>query len=36
MMEICKCCGKRIPFLDVGFDLIEIDKEDFEICSVCM
>lgn len=38
MAEICSCCGKKISFLDVGdvgFDLIEIDKEDYKICSVC-
>lgn len=26
---------KEIIFLDVGFDLIEIDREDYFICSVC-
>lgn len=35
MANICSCCGKKLPFLDVGFDLIEIDREDYFICSVC-
>lgn len=35
MADICSCCGKKIPLLDVGFDVIEIDGEDFKICSVC-
>ena len=29
MGNICGCCGKKLPFLDVGFDLIEIDGEDY-------
>lgn len=35
MAEICSCCGKKISFLDVDFDLIEIDKKDYKICSTC-
>lgn len=35
MADICSCCGKKILLLDVGFDVIEIDGEDFKICSVC-
>ncbi|MBQ3512560.1 MAG: hypothetical protein IJA32_02000 [Lachnospiraceae bacterium] len=35
MANICSCCGKKLPFLDVGFDMIEIDREDYYICSVC-
>jgi len=26
MANICGCCGKKLPFLDVGFDLIEIEE----------
>lgn len=35
MGNICGCCGKKLPFLDVGFDLIEIDGEDYYVCSAC-
>jgi len=35
MANICGCCGKKLPFLDVGFDLIEIDGEDYYVCSAC-
>lgn len=35
MANICSCCGKKLPFLDVGFDLIEIDGEDYYVCSAC-
>lgn len=35
MANICACCGKKIPFLDVGFDLIEIAGEDYYVCSSC-
>lgn len=26
MANVCSCCGKKIPFLDVEFDYIEIDN----------
>ena len=26
MADICTCCGKKIPFLDVDYDYIEINK----------
>ena len=32
---ICVCCGKKIPFLDVNFDYIEIDKVDYIVCGKC-
>ena len=35
MAKICKWCGNKIQFMDVGFDLIEIDNEDYYICSQC-
>ncbi len=35
MADVCSCCGKKIPFLDVDFDYIEIDKESYRICSKC-
>ena len=35
MANICSCCGKKLPFLDVGFDLIEIEGEDYYVCSAC-
>lgn len=35
MADVCSRCGKKIPFLDVDFDYIEIDKESYRICSKC-
>lgn len=35
MADICNCCGKKIPFLDVDFDYIEIDNESYRICGKC-
>ena len=35
MADICSCCGKKIPFLDAGFDMFEIGEEDYKICSSC-
>ncbi len=35
MGDICSCCGKKIAFLDVEFDCIEIDNESFRICGKC-
>ncbi len=35
MTDICSCCGKKIPFLDVDFDYIEIDNESYRICGKC-
>lgn len=34
MANICSCCGKKLPFLDV-FDSIQIDGEDYYVCSAC-
>lgn len=35
MADVCNCCGKKIPFLDVDFDYIEISNETYRICSKC-
>lgn len=35
MTDICSCWGKKIPFLDVDFDYIEIDNESYRICGKC-
>lgn len=35
MADVCSCCGKKIPFLDVDFDYMEIDNESYRICSKC-
>ncbi len=35
MPDIYNCCGKKISFLDVDFDYIEIDNESYIICSKC-
>lgn len=32
---VCSRCGKKIPFLDVDFDYIEIDNESYRICGKC-
>ena len=35
MADVCSCCGRKIPFLDVDFDYIEIDNESYRICGKC-
>lgn len=35
MSDICNCCGKKISFLDVDFDYIEIENESYRICGRC-
>ena len=35
MADICSCCGKKIPFLDVDFDYIEIGNESYRVCGKC-
>lgn len=35
MADVCSCCGKKIPFLDVDFDYIEIDNETYRLCGKC-
>ncbi len=35
MADVCSCCGKKISFLDVDFDYIEIDNESYRICGKC-
>lgn len=35
MADVCSCCGKKIPFLDVDFDHIEIANESYSICGNC-
>ena len=31
MPDICTCCGKKIPFLDIDYDLIKIGNEDYRL-----
>lgn len=33
--NICACCGKKIPLLDVDFDFVEIEKVDYRLCGKC-
>lgn len=35
MADICACCGKKIPFLDVDYDYIEVNKEEYRLCGKC-
>ena len=35
MADVCSCCGKKVPFLDVDFDYIEIDNESYRNCVKC-
>ena len=35
MADNCACCGNKIPFLDVDYDYIEIEKKEYRICSKC-
>lgn len=35
MADVCTCCGKKIAFLNVDFDYIEIDNESYKICGIC-
>lgn len=35
MAKVCSWCGEKLRFLDVGFDLIEIQGKDYNICSKC-
>lgn len=35
MTDVCNCCGKKMPFLDIDFDYIKIDKESYRICGKC-
>ena len=35
MADICACCGKKIPFLDVDYDYIGINKEEYRLCRKC-
>lgn len=35
MADICACCGKKIPFLDVDYDYIEIEKVEYRLCGKC-
>lgn len=35
MSDICTCCGKKIPFLDINYDLIEIDSREYRLCAKC-
>lgn len=31
MADICTCCGKKIPFLDIDYDLIKIGNEEYRL-----
>lgn len=35
MADVCSCCGKKIPFLDVDYDYIQIDNEEYRLCGKC-
>lgn len=35
MADLCKCCGEKIGFMDVEWDYIVVDDEDFKICGNC-
>lgn len=35
MTDICTCCGKKIPFLDIDYDLIKIGNEEYRLCAKC-
>lgn len=35
MADICTCCGKKIPFMDIEYDYIEIDKVEYRLCGKC-
>jgi len=35
MADICTCCGKKIPFLDIDYDLIKIGNEEYRLCAKC-
>lgn len=35
MADICACCGKKIPFLDVDYDYIEFNKKEYRLCGKC-
>lgn len=35
MAYVCSCCGKKIPFLDVDYDCIQIDNEEYRLCGKC-
>ena len=35
MADICTCCGKKIPFLDIDYDMLNIDNKEYRLCSKC-
>lgn len=35
MADICACCGKKISFLDVDYDYIEVNKKEYRLCGKC-
>lgn len=35
MADTCACCGKKIPFLDVDYDYIEVEKVEYRLCGKC-
>lgn len=36
MNNICKCCGEKIGFMDVGWDYITIEGTEHKICGNCI
>ncbi|MBU5473945.1 hypothetical protein [Roseburia sp. MSJ-14] len=35
MADICTCCGKKIPFLDIDYDMLNIDNQEYRLCAKC-
>ncbi len=35
MADICTCCGKKIPFLDIDYDMLNVNNEEYRLCSKC-
>lgn len=35
MANVCACCGRKISFLDVDSDLVEIAGGNYYVCSSC-
>lgn len=36
MADICACCGKKISFLNVDYDYIKIENEEYRLCGKCL
>lgn len=35
MADICTCCGKKIQFLDIDYDMLNVNNEEYRLCSKC-